>query len=37
MKRNILKDIEDLQYEKDAKLREREMIHTDNNSFLQKR
>jgi predicted component of type VI protein secretion system len=34
MKRNILKDLEDAQFEKEQKLRDRERIHTDNNAFL---
>jgi len=37
MKRNIERDLQEAARDKDDKLRERERIHTDNNSFLEKR
>jgi len=37
MKRNILKDLEDAQFDKEEKLRERERIHSDNNAFMERR
>lgn len=37
MKRNILKDLEDAQADKEESLKDRERIHTDNSSFLERR
>jgi hypothetical protein len=37
MKRNLLKDLDETKLEKEDKLRERERIHIDNSSFLEKR
>lgn len=37
MKRNILKDLEDAQADREESMRERERIHTDNSSFLERR
>lgn len=37
MKRNLLKDLDETKLEKEDKLREREHIHIDNSSFLEKR
>lgn len=37
MKRNILKDLEDAQADREESMRDRERIHTDNSSFLERR